>query len=161
VSARVTEHCPILTGRAWAFGLGVTAELIVPRAHWGESAPGAHLMTAVDAEFPSRIVRGDILVGGGDFASGAIDDTPVRAIRDAGVGAVVAQAFDGCFARFAVELGLPAVAVNESLAIHTGARLRIDLESLRVVNLSSGDRYPIRNLDDALLERYRHALART
>lgn len=159
MSARDGDRCPILNGRAWAFGLGVTAELIVPRSRWGASAPAAHLMTAIDPDFPSRLARGDILVGGDGFAAGSIDDTPVRAIRDAGVGAVIANAFDPCFARFAVELGLPAVAVNESLAIRTGARLRVDLEGLRVVNLSSGDRYPIRNLDDGLIERYRRALA--
>jgi len=45
--------------------------------------------------------------------------------------------------------------VNESLAIHTGERLRVDLEGSRVVNMSSGDRYPIRNVDDALLARFR------
>jgi 3-isopropylmalate/(R)-2-methylmalate dehydratase small subunit len=161
VSAGGVEYCPILTGRAWAFGLGVTAELIVPRAHWGATAPGAHLMTAVDPDFPRRLTRGDILVGGDAFAAGSADDTPVRALLESGVGAVVALEFDPCFARCAVDLGLPAVAVNESLAIRTGARLRVDLEGFRVVNLSSGDRYPIRNLDDALLERYRRALTRS
>jgi 3-isopropylmalate/(R)-2-methylmalate dehydratase small subunit len=151
-----------LTGRAWAFGLGVTAELIVPRAFWGAGGcgVGARLMTAVVPDFPSRLARGDILVGGDRFAAGSVDDTPVRALLEAGVGAVVAQEFDPCFAGFAVELGLPAAAVNEALAIRTGAQLRIDLEGYRVVNLSSGDRYPIRNLDDALLERYRRALAK-
>ena len=72
---------------------------------------------------------------------------------------MVAYSYDPAFARYAFELGLPAVAVNESLAIHTGARLRIDLEGARVVNLSSGDRYPIRNVDDAMLEHFRRAYA--
>jgi 3-isopropylmalate/(R)-2-methylmalate dehydratase small subunit len=159
VSAR-GEACPIVTGHAWAFGLGVTAELIVPRAHWGDASPGPHLMTAVDPSFPKRIDPGDILIGGQDFGAGSVDDTPVRAIRDAGAGAVVAYSFDATFTGFAVDCGLPAVAVNEALAIHTGARLRIDLEGYRVVNLSSGDRYPIRNLSDAVLERYRASLVR-
>jgi 3-isopropylmalate/(R)-2-methylmalate dehydratase small subunit len=159
VGARA-EPFPIVTGRAWAFGLGVTAELIVPRAHWGEASPGALLMTAVDPSFPGRVDPGDILVGGQDFGAGSVDDTPVRAIRDAGAAAVVAYNFDASFEAFAVDCGLPAVAVNEALAIHTGAQLRIDLEGYRVVNLSSGDRYPIRNLSDAVLERYRVFLGR-
>lgn len=154
------DACPIVTGRAWAFGLGVTADLIVPRARWGDPSPGPLLMTAVDPSFPERLERGDILVGGQDFGAGSVDDTPVRAIRDAGASAVVAYSFDASFAGFAVACGLPAVAVNEALAIHTGARLRIDMEGYRVVNLSSGDRYPIRNLNDAVLERYRFSLVR-
>src|SRR5258707_1219627 len=108
-----------------------------------------------DPEFPSRVAPGDIVVGGDDFAAGTEDDTGVRAMLAAGIAATVAYSFDPQFARFALERGLPAVEVNESLAIHTGERLRVDLESSRVVNMSSGDRYPIRNVDDAFLERFR------
>jgi 3-isopropylmalate dehydratase small subunit len=149
------ERCRIITGRAWAFGLDVTAELIVPRQHDGSSEPAQYLMTAIDPSFPARLQAGDIIVGGGGFAAGARDDTHVRAMQDAGVAALVAYSFDPVFAQFAFARGLIAVEVNESLAIHTGARLRIDLEVARVVNLSSGDRYPIRNVNDAYIERFR------
>jgi hypothetical protein len=71
------------------------------------------------------------------------------------VAALIAFSFDARFAGHALAHGLPAVEVNEALAIHTGARLRVDLEGARVVNLSSGDRYPIRNLSEAALERLR------
>jgi len=147
-------RCPILTGDAWAFGLDVTAHLILPPGH-DRVAPERFLMTPVDPSFPTRVARGDILVAGGGFAAGTRDDSGVRAMLNAGVAAVIAYSFDPAFARFALGRGLPAVEVNESLAIHTGARLRVDLEGSRVVNLSSGDRYVIRNVDDAMLERFR------
>jgi len=38
--------------------------------------------------------------------------------------------------------------VEETAAIKTGDRLRVDSEAHVVANLSSGDRYVIRNLDD-------------
>jgi len=148
-------RCPILTGRAWAFGLDVTADLILPPAQRTAPHPEQFLMTPIDPDFPSRIEPGDIFVGGGGFAAGTGDDAGVRAMLTAGIAALVAYSFDPLFARFALERGLPAVEVNESLAIHTGARLRVDLEGLRVVNMSSGDRYPIRNVDDAFLARFR------
>ena len=81
----------------------------------------------------------------------------VRAMLARGVAAVVAYSFDPGFARAALERGLPALEVYEALAIHTGATLRVDLEGTRVVNMSSGDRYPIRNVDDAYLARFRQA----
>jgi len=149
------ERCPIITGRAWAFGLDVTADLIVPPERLSDAAPERYLMTPIDPAFPGRLEPGDIIVGGGGFAAGANDPRLVRAIIDAGVAALVAFSFDTTFARLALAEGLIAVEVNESLAIHTGARLRVDLEGTRVVNLSSGDRYPIRNVSDAYLERFR------
>ncbi len=38
--------------------------------------------------------------------------------------------------------------VEETAAIKTGDRLRVDVEAHVVANLSSGDRYVVRNLDD-------------
>lgn len=150
-------RCPILTGSAWAFGLDVTAALILPPEASRAPEPQRFLMTPIDPGFPERVARGDILVAGGGFAAGTRDDASVRAMLGAGIAAVVAYSYDAAFARFALERGLPAVEVNESLAIHTGARLRVDLEGSRVVNLSSGDRYPIRNVSEAMLERFRQA----
>jgi len=149
------ERVPILTGRAWAFGPGVTARLILPDERKADADLRSHLMTPVDPSFPSRVAAGDFVVGGGDFAAGTSDDGPARALLAAGIAAVVASSFDPAFARSALALGLPAVEVNEALAIHTGARLRLDLEGARVVNLSSGDRYPIRNASDDFVERFR------
>jgi 3-isopropylmalate/(R)-2-methylmalate dehydratase small subunit len=157
VSTGGWPRCPILAGRAWAFGLGVTADLILPPERPAGATLRGLLMTPVDPDFPSRVVAGDILVGGGDFADGTRDDGGVRAMLDCGIAAVIASSFDPTFARLALERGLPAVEVNESLAIHTGARLRVDIEASRVANMSSGDRYPIRNVDDAFLARFRPA----
>lgn len=148
---------PILTGRAWALGLDVTADLILPRERDPSTPLGDLLLTPIDPGFPTRVAAGDILVGGGDFAAGTTDDAGVRAMLARGVAAVVAYSFDPAFARAALERGLPAVEVNESLAIHTGATLRVDLEGTRLVNMSSGDRYPLRNVDDAYLARFRQA----
>lgn len=150
-------RCPILTGRAWALGLDVTADLILPPARDPATPPGDLLLTPIDPDFPQRVADGDILVGGGGFAAGTRDDAGVRAMLARGIAAVVAYSLDPGFARAALERGLPAVEVNEALAIHTGATLRVDLEGTRVVNMSSGDRYVIRNVDDAFLARFRPA----
>ena len=121
-------------------------------------APGALLLTPIDPGFPTRVEKGDILVAG-RFAFGTTDVGPVRAIAAAGIAAVVASTLDPTFARLAREAGLPVVEVYEALAIHTGEILRVDLEGVRVVNMSSGDRYPIRNMDDETLDGYRSRLA--
>jgi 3-isopropylmalate dehydratase small subunit len=157
VSGSSWPRCPILTGRAWALGLDVTADLILPPVRDPATPPGDLLLTPIDPDFPQRVADGDILVGGGNFAAGTLDDAGVRAMLARGIAAVVAYSLDPGFARAALERGLPAVEVYEALAIHTGATLRVDLEGTRVVNMSSGDRYPIRNVDDAFLARFRQA----
>lgn len=151
------ERCPILTGRVWAFGLDAPADCIVPSGVEPPSDPGTVLMTPVDPDFPTRIEPGDILVAG-SFGSGTTDDFAVRAVIGAGISAVVASSVDATFARLAVASGLPVVEIYEAMGIHTGEILRVDLEGARVVNMSSGNRYPIRNLDEETLETYRKHL---
>jgi 3-isopropylmalate/(R)-2-methylmalate dehydratase small subunit len=149
------ERLPILTGHAWAFGLHVTADLILSPEHGSRPDPERFLMVPIDATFPTRVRPGDFVIGGGEFAAGTRDDGGVRAFLGARIAALIAFSFDSRFAALALSLGLPAIEIHEALAIHTGARLRVDLEASRVVNLSSGDRYPIRNLTDAMLEHLR------
>ena len=67
------------------------------------------------------------------------------------VAASFADGFDD--ALFAADV--PALAVDAPGIFHTGQRLRINFEAGTIANLSSGDRQPIRNLTEALLERLR------
>lgn len=152
--AEPSERMPILVGSAWAIGLDVPAELIVGGGT-GDGAQG--ILATVDPTLAGRIRPGDFLVGGDDFGRGARAEEAVRALRRAGIAAIVAHSFDAGFQEAADRAGLPAVQVNEALVVHTGARLRVDVEGGRVVNMSSGDRFPIRNLGEARLERLRRA----
>ncbi|MBU6282883.1 hypothetical protein KGQ64_11630, partial [bacterium] len=154
--ASPAERLPILVGSAWTLGLDVPADLILPPAPGAAGEQG--ILASVDPGLAGRIRPGDFLVGGGDFGRGVRASQAVDALRAAGIAAVVAHSIDPAFQEAADRAGLPAVQVNEALVVHTGARLRVDLEGGRVVNMSSGDRFPIRNLHEARLERLRSAL---
>ena len=151
------EGYPILTGPAWSFGIEVPAACIAPPEAALHDSPGSLLMTPVDPSFPQRLHGGEILTAGA-FGKGTADAGPIRAICEAGISAVVASSFDPAFTRFAREAGLPAVEIFEAMGIQTGEILRVDLEGGRVVNMSSGNRYPIRNLNEDLLAAYRRSL---
>jgi 3-isopropylmalate dehydratase small subunit len=89
--------------------------------------------------------------------SGHVDaeDDPGAAVvtlRRLGVVAVIGRSFAPAFARAAIDIGLPVLVIEETDAVCPGDRLRIDLEQHKIANLSSGDRYIVRNLDDAALE---------
>ncbi|HWP64640.1 MAG TPA: hypothetical protein VNO26_01855, partial [Candidatus Limnocylindria bacterium] len=68
---------------------------------------------------------------------------------------VVAASFAAGFEEALWSAGVPALAVDAPAIFHTGQVLRINVEAGTIANLSSGDRQPIRNLTDALLERLR------
>jgi 3-isopropylmalate/(R)-2-methylmalate dehydratase small subunit len=142
-----------VTGRAWVFGDRVTCQQILAAEHL-EEAPavsGAFAMAALDAQFARRVAAGDCIVAGIDFAADVTHRNVAAALKALGVGAVIARSFGHFFLRHAIRIGLPALVVEETAAILNGDSLRVDVEAHIVANLSSGDRYVVRNIDDDAL----------
>jgi 3-isopropylmalate dehydratase small subunit len=144
------EEIPVLTGRAWVFADRLRADEIAVDDRARPFAP-------LSAELAAGIERGDIVVAGSEFACGDGGVHAARALRRAGVVAVVARSFADEFFAETVRIGLPAIVVDEPQSIRTGDRLRLDIEGRRIVDLSSGDRIPIREIDEQALAAWRAA----
>ena len=127
---------PVISGRAAVLGAGPTG----PLDGWEAGAA----------------VYG-VLVAGHGFGAG--DPGAAGILRRRGVAAVIAPSFAPRFLRHATACGLPALVIEEAPAIQTGDRLRVDVEAHVVANLSSGDRYVVRNIDDAELVVLRRTVA--
>jgi 3-isopropylmalate/(R)-2-methylmalate dehydratase small subunit len=127
-SASHLDELPYLVGRAWRVG---------DRARLEDGLP--------------PLEPGDFLVAGLEFGIGGATPADARALRRT-AGAVIARSFGEEFFRCALHVGLPALQVEETEAIKTGDRLRVDIEGHKVVNLSSGDRHVIRNIYGEALE---------
>ena len=151
---------PRFTGRAWVFMHNLTAEAILPAraAHLAPVEGKGHLFGDLDADLAGAIEPGDILVGGENLGAGAGAFPAVAALRAAGVVVALARSFGSEFEVAALQGALPALILDAPESIRTGHTIRVDIDGARVVNLSSGDRYPIRNLDDGLLATLRERL---
>src|SRR5262249_2759233 len=103
-------------------------------------------LQAIHPDLGARITRGDFIVAGLGFGAGDATSASARALKLASVGAVIARSFGAEFFRAAVHVGLPALEAEAPGPEKTGDRLRVDIEGHKVVNLSSGDRYVIRNI---------------
>jgi len=108
------------------------------------------------AVIPSEFSAGDFLICGPECGRGAQPGAAASLLRS-GVAAVIASSVDSAFFAAALAAGLPAVAIEEAAAIKSGDRLRVDIEIFRVANRNSGDRYIIKNLDDASIAKLREA----
>ena len=142
-----------MTGRAWVFSDRLRAAEIAADE---TSAPFAPL----SAEVAGSIAAGDIVVAGSEFACGDGAACAARALRRAGIAAVVARSFTREFADQALRLGFPTIVVDEPQSIRTGDRVRLDIEGRRIVDLSSGDRIPIREIDEGAIVAWRAAYKR-
>ena len=135
------DELPYLDGRAWTFGDHVKCEQLLPVGPpRGYPAPAGTV-----PEFAHDLQPGDFLVVGVGFGIGAAAEWATSALQATGLGAVIGRSFTSDFFVAALRIGFPALQVEETAAIKTGDRLRVDIEGHKVVNLSSGDRYVIRN----------------
>ncbi len=147
------DSLPTLTGRAWVFGDHVTCQQVLAdeRLNDPPTVARVYAMAALDPQFARYVVAGDFIVAGLDFAADAAHHNVPATLKALGVGAVIARSFGSFFQRNALHIGLPPLVVEETGAICGGDRLRVDIEAHIVANLSSGDRYVIRNIDDEAL----------
>jgi 3-isopropylmalate/(R)-2-methylmalate dehydratase small subunit len=132
-----------ITGRAWTFGANINTDLIFPKVFFrpsyetGEMA--THLMAGIDQAFPSKIQAGDVIVAGPNFGCGSSREEAAAAMKEAGIGAVLAPSFSRLFMRNGINFGLPVIsapAIDQSIA--QGDIIEIDLLAGYLKNLTSG-----------------------
>jgi 3-isopropylmalate/(R)-2-methylmalate dehydratase small subunit len=141
------------TGRAWVFGDHVARQQLLAEVY-GDQHPSvakAFALAALNPHFAGHAAAGDFIVAGLEFAADVTGRLVPATLKAVGIAAVIARSFGAAFARDAINMGLPVLVVEETAAIKNGDHLRVDIEAHIVANLSSGDRYVIRNLDDAII----------
>lgn len=114
---------------------------------------GEYALRGYDPEFAARIEDGDVLVAGTNFGLGSSRESAPVALRNAGVGALVAESFARIFYRNAINVGLP-IAVVPGISDHVsdGDTLRVDVARGEVENLTTGESFDTDPLPPDLLE---------
>jgi len=131
-----------LEGKTWKFGDDVNTDLIVPGKYlelvdYDEIA--LHAMEGIDPDFHEKVRRSDIVVGGRNFGCGSSREHAAIALKQVGVGAVIAESFARIFYRNAINLGLPVLecpAIVETVG--EGDILDIDLIGGKIKNKTTG-----------------------
>jgi 3-isopropylmalate dehydratase small subunit len=132
-----------IKGNAWTFGRNINTDLIFPKMWFrptyqpGEMA--SHLMVGIDESFPSKISRGEIIVGGQNFGCGSSREEAAAAMKEAGIGAVVAPSFGRLFTRNCINVGLPVVtSAHIDEQVTQGDQVELDLAAGFIRVLRSG-----------------------
>lgn len=131
----------IFEGTCWKFGHNIPTDEITPTSVvWKSFAEMAkHVLESLNPDFPAHVQKGDIIVAGRNFGCSSGRAIAPKAIKATGVAAVVAEGFSRTFFRNGHEVGLP---ILEVAGIHdfvnTGDRIRVDVTTGTVTNLTTG-----------------------
>jgi 3-isopropylmalate/(R)-2-methylmalate dehydratase small subunit len=129
-------------GKAWKFGNDVNTDLIIPGKYLELVDPeemAEHAMEGIDPEFPKKIQKGDIVVGGTNFGCGSSREHAPLALKYAGISSVVAESFARIYYRNSINIGLPALECPGIVdAVEDGEVVEVDIPRGIVKNVSTG-----------------------
>ncbi|MCY1252975.1 2,3-dimethylmalate dehydratase small subunit [compost metagenome] len=125
---------PAPAGRLWRFGDNIDTDAMAPAVLMKSPLPvlALHCLASLRPEFPGSVRVGDVLVAGANFGIGSSREQAPQALRELGVGAVVAQSFGGLFYRNAINLGLPVLVCADTSRLADGAHAVLDLASAQL-----------------------------
>ncbi len=143
-------------GKAWVFGDDVDTDQIIPARYLNTpelSLLAPHCLEDLDPEFAGAVRPGDLLVAGRNFGCGSSREHAPGVLKTLGVAAVVAESFARIFYRNSFNLGLPLIECQEARKrVERGERLRVDLKTGRLTNVSKGESYTFKPLPKFMME---------
>jgi 3-isopropylmalate/(R)-2-methylmalate dehydratase small subunit len=144
------------TGRAHVLPADVDTDQIIP-GEYLTTVPreelGEYALQGYDPDFTDRIDDGDVVVAGENFGLGSSREAAPIALRNANVGAVVAESFARIFYRNAINVGLVIVEIPDITAhVSDGDEVSVDVAAGTVTNRTTGETFETTPLPDDLLE---------
>lgn len=132
----------IIEGKAFVFGSNIDTDQIYPGRYLALTDPeevSKHAMEGADPDFVNQVQPGDIIVASRNFGCGSSREHAAITLKNAGVGAILAESFARIFYRNAINLGLPLLAIPEiGLKVKSGDRLTVDIKQGLVKNETKG-----------------------
>lgn len=145
-----------IIGKVWQFGDDVDTGQIIPGQYIPVTDPfelARHAMESVAPGFAQQIKKGDILVAGKNFGCGSSREHAAKALKYAGISAVIAESFARIFLRNAFNVGLLAIPLNGARELLLpGQKLELDIEGGVIINTDTQQRIKFPPLPHVMLE---------
>ena len=142
-------------GKAFKFGDNISTDHIAPGRlfHLRSNLPefAKHVLEDADAEFASKMTKGDFVVAGNNFGLGSSREHAPQIIKIAGVGAVLAKSFARIFYRNAINIGLLLIECDTD-KIDAGDELEIDIKNGFVKDLTKNIQIQITPLPEVMIK---------
>lgn len=127
------------------YGSDVDTDVIIPARYLNTSSAqelAAHCMEDIDAEFTSRVKKGDVIVAEDNFGCGSSREHAPLAIKTCGVSLVIANSFARIFYRNAINIGLPILECPKAVErISAGDTVRCDLAAGIITDETTGESF--------------------
>jgi 3-isopropylmalate/(R)-2-methylmalate dehydratase small subunit len=130
----------IVEGAVWKVGDNVNTESITP-SRWLHEGPNdimEHIGEILIPDFPKRMQKGDVWVGGSNLGCSSSRNAPLY-LKNKGIGVIVCHSASRIFYRNALNSGLPIFEIGKEVEkIRMGDRIRVNVKTGEIKNLTTG-----------------------
>lgn len=144
----------IVEGNVWKVGDNVNTESIEP-SHWqqeGHEALLAHAAQMLIPEFPKEVKKDDIWVAGSNLGCSSSRNA-AGLLKEKGIGVILVKSASRVFYRNSLNSGLPIFTIGEAAdRISMGDRLRVNVRTAEIENLTTGDKFQAQPFPDFIME---------
>jgi 3-isopropylmalate dehydratase small subunit len=109
-------------------------------------------------DFARKVQPGDLVITGKNFGSGSSRQQAVDCFISLGISGIVAESFGAIYERNAINAALPIITCKSipELEVSNGDKIRIDLKTGEITNLSNGRKTMAEPFSEVQLVIYLH-----
>lgn len=144
-----------MEGKVWKFGDDVDTDAVIPGRFLVLNTPeelAAHAFEGVRPDFAENVKENDIIVAGSNFGCGSSREHAPLALKGTKIGCVIAKSFARIFFRNAINIGVPLLECADTDSIDENDKLKVDISTGVIENLSKGEKYQATPLPDFVRE---------
>ncbi|WP_462272523.1 3-isopropylmalate dehydratase small subunit [Methanohalophilus sp.] len=144
-----------MEGKVWKFGDDVDTDAVIPGRFLVLNTPeelAAHAFEGVRSDFAENVKENDIIVAGSNFGCGSSREHAPLALKGTKVGCVIAKSFARIFFRNAINIGVPLLECADTDSIDENDKLKVDISTGVIENLSKREKYQATPLPDFVRE---------
>ncbi|ADE37450.1 3-isopropylmalate dehydratase small subunit [Methanohalophilus mahii] len=144
-----------MEGKVWKFGDDVDTDAVIPGRFLVLNTPeelAAHAFEGVRPDFAESVKENDIIVAGSNFGCGSSREHAPLALKGTKIGCVIAKSFARIFFRNAINIGVPLLECADTDSIDENDKLKVDISTGVIENLSKGEKYQATPLPDFVRE---------
>ena len=126
-----------IIGKVWVFGDNIDTDAMIPGLYLDAPMEEViqHVFESVNPRFAADVQEGDIIVAGKNFGCGSSRENAPSALKEMGVGCIVAESFARIFFRNAIAIGLPVISCKNALSSFSNDdRAEIDIKKALIRN---------------------------
>jgi 3-isopropylmalate dehydratase small subunit len=142
-------------GRVWLFDDNIDTDQILPG--YAITAPRERLKDYAFAgsahpNFVIKVQQGDIIVAGKNFGCGSSREQAPVALKEAGVGLIIAQSFARIFRRNCINIGLPVLIADLTSYVQQGDKIMVNIKEAKITIVKSKIEVFGKELSPSILE---------